>query len=413
MGIGLTLMTGLGSLPLLFILWFLGSLVGVIVVAEALERTRGLAPTTYGGAFWLALAFVVFLVVLEIASWIPRETPESARSGYLSALLTRPIAALVLLLPTFLLVLWDLSGTDVPDILTTVALLCVLGYGLFVLPLALVASTIRLARWLWKLGSASSFRSGLVSGAATVLGALIPTCMLCSPPPNAEDEATAALIDAALAHGTDVLGDSVERKGLVEGTLDALTRTATVIPSSSGPWALPPALLPDLPRESRDDCVIRLATSMRGRATVDKATDWLIRNRKADRDTANAVAFATIWSVCNVHARSAIDELETYYWKSVRQNYCKNYQRDPLRECALFEDENRYCNVGFPFGGTRELDVVIDFSAKLCTLDERDRQIILRTLEGETSKEIGRALGMTDANVRQRLKRALEKIQDD
>jgi len=149
MGLGLALLTGLGTLPLLAILWVLGATLGVVITAEALERTRGLAPSTYGGAFWLACAFVVLLVVLELVTWFtPR--PEGQRPrGCLAALLTRPLVAVLLLfLPCVLLVRCDLGGTDVPDIITATALLCVLGYCLFVLPIAFVALTIRLARWL-------------------------------------------------------------------------------------------------------------------------------------------------------------------------------------------------------------------------------------------------------------------------
>ena len=154
MGLGLTLLTGLGTLPLLLILWVVGTTFGVVLIAEALERTRGLAPATFGGAFWLACGFVVLLVVIEMARWFAPRAEKGARRGCLAALLTRPlIAVLLLFLPCILLVRCDLGGTDLPDILTTTALLCVLGYGLFVLPIAFVASAIRLARWLWRVGS--------------------------------------------------------------------------------------------------------------------------------------------------------------------------------------------------------------------------------------------------------------------
>jgi hypothetical protein len=69
MGLGLTLLTGLGTLPALLILWAFGATFGVVLIAEALERTRGLAPATFGGAFWLACGFVVLLVVIEMARW--------------------------------------------------------------------------------------------------------------------------------------------------------------------------------------------------------------------------------------------------------------------------------------------------------------------------------------------------------
>lgn len=410
MALGLVWMTTLGAIPLLLVLWVTGAFFGVIVIAEALERTRGLAPTTFGGAFWLSCALVVLLIVLEVATWFPRDKART-RGGLLVALMTRPmLAAILVLLPTVLLVRVDLEGTDVPDIVTTTALLFLLGYGLFVLPIAFVATSIRLARWLWRVGSGSSFRGGLVAGVAAVLGSLFPVCTLCSPP-NPETDALEASFNAAIRDGANALGDSVGRKGVVEGVHGALGRAAEVIPGSSGPWGLPPALLPDV-RGAIEACVTELATSSRGRATVDKATDWLRRNKSTDRDTANAVAYATIWTVCRVHARSPLGDLEGYYWKAVKQNFCKTYQRDPLRECPVFDEAEHRCESdGFPF--ERRIDTVLDFRGRLCRLQSQDRDIILRTLTGETSAEIARKVGMTDANVRQRLRRALQRISDD
>lgn len=148
------------------------------------------------------------------------------------------------------------------------------------------------------------------------------------------------------------------------------------------------------------------------RATVEKATDWLIRYKSTDRDTANAVAYATVWSVCRVHARKTLDDLESYYWTAVKQNYCKSYQRNPLRECPVYDDGNYRCDTAVSFGDPTRLDVVLDLRRRLCRLGPQDREIVLRTFQGENSKEIARALKMTDANVRQRLKRALERIGD-
>lgn len=409
MALGLSLMTGLGAIPLLLLFWGLGTIVGVVFVAEALERTRGLSPTTFGGAFWLAVVFVVLLVALEIATWFPRD--GKARGGCLTALLTRPTAAAVLLLlPTILLVRWDIGGTDVPDVVTTTALLFVLGYGLFVLPLAFAASGLRLARWLWRLGSGSSFRSGLVAGGTTVLGALLPTCMVCAPPDHPANRVP-QVIAAAFDEGREAVGDAVEHRGLAEGMLGVLTEAADVIPGTSSPWKLPPSLWSDLQRTALKNCVTRLATSKNGRATVERAMQWLSRNKGADSDTANSVAYATVWSVCRVHALEPLADLDSYYWKAVQQNYCKAYQRNPLRECPLYDDGNYQCTA---YGSAARLDVVLEFRARLCRLREsKDRDIVLRTLKGQTSKEIAGELGMTDANVRQRLKRALGRLRDD
>jgi hypothetical protein len=114
----------------------------------------------------------------------------------------------------------------------------------------------------------------------------------------------------------------------------------------------------------------------------------------------------------NSHARKTLDDLESYYWTAVKQNYCKSYQRNPLRECPVYDDGNYRCDTAVSFGDPTRLDVVLDLRRRLCRLGPQDREIVLRTFQGENSKEIARALKMTDANVRQRLKRALERIGD-
>jgi hypothetical protein len=346
MGLGLALLTGLGTLPLLLMLWVVGATLGVVVTAEALERTRGLTPSTYGGAFWLACAFVVLLVVLELVTWFtPR--PEGQRPrGCLAALLTRPLVAVLLLfLPCVLLVRCDLGGTDVPDIITTTALLCVLGYGLFVLPIAFLALAIRLARWLWRVGQRSSFRSGLIAGVGAVLGALLPTCMVCSPPDPEADE-FGERFSAAVERGAEHFVDEIDRKGLVDGSLSALTATATLIPGTTGPWT-PQPTEPALDSRLRT-CVARFTAASRRVATVEEATRFLISRYRTDRDTANAIAYGTVFAVCRRHARAAVTgDLDQYFWRSVKNNYCKDLGRNALAQCSSFDTLDARCD-GLP-----------------------------------------------------------------
>lgn len=408
MGLGLALLTGLGTLPLLLMLWLVGATLGVVLTAEALERTRGLAPSTYGGAFWLACAFVVLLVVLELVTWFtPR--PEGQRPrGCLAALLTRPLVAVLLLfLPCVLLVRCDLGGTDVPDIITTTALLCVLGYGLFVLPIAFLALAIRLARSLWRVGQRSSFRSGLVAGVATVLGALLPTCMVCSPPDPEADEFSERL-GAAVERGAGHFVDEIDRKGLVDGSLSALTATATLIPGTTGPWTPQPA---EPPLDSRlRTCVAQFTAANRRLATVEQAVRWLITNRRADHDTANAVAYGTVFAVCRKHARAAVTgDLDQYFWRSVKNNYCKDLGRNALAQCSSFDTLDARCD-GLPSVSGDQLDAAIDLRARLCRLDEENRAIVLRDFEGDTSEQIAAARGLSAATVRKRLERAYKKM---
>jgi DNA-directed RNA polymerase specialized sigma24 family protein len=409
MGLGLTLLTGLGTLPVLLILWALGTMFGVVLIAEALERTRGLAPATFGGAFWLACGVVVLLVLAEMARWFAPKGDKRAQRGCLAALLTRPLVAVLLLfVPCILLVRCDLGGTDVPDILTTTALLCALGYGLFVLPIAFVALTLRLARWLWRFGQRSSFRSGLVAGIGAAVGVLLPTCMVCTPPDDEADdpnEPFVQIFDRGIGH----LVDEIDRKGLMEGSLSGLADASTLIPGTTGPWKLP---LQEPPLESRlRSCVQRFTAAANRVATVEQAARWLVSNRRADFETANAVAYGTVLRVCHRHAREAVSgDLGAYFWESVKKNYCKDHGRNPLAQCSSLDRVDARCDSGLGYGSAGQLDAAIDLRARLCRLDPRDRDIVLRDFEGETSQQIAADLNMTAANVRKRLERAYEKM---
>lgn len=146
LAVGLLSFALLWAAPLAFVSWLSGLFFGSVGVAELLEHTRGLAPTTYGGAFWLAVTITVVMMAFEVRAMI-RKIPE--RRSKLFRFITRPSTAyFVLFMPTVLLVRVDVKGTDVPDILTTTLLLCCLGYLWFILPLALAAVSWRLTWWM-------------------------------------------------------------------------------------------------------------------------------------------------------------------------------------------------------------------------------------------------------------------------
>jgi DNA-directed RNA polymerase specialized sigma24 family protein len=48
--------------------------------------------------------------------------------------------------------------------------------------------------------------------------------------------------------------------------------------------------------------------------------------------------------------------------------------------------------------------------ARLCRLDEENRDIVLRDFEGDTSEQIAAARGLSAATVRKRLERAYKKM---
>jgi hypothetical protein len=70
---------------------------------------------------------------------------------------------------------------------------------------------VRLARWLWRVGQRSSFRSGLVAGVGIVVGAVLPTCTVCYPstPTPKENERLGELFERGFEDLAD--GRSIAR----------------------------------------------------------------------------------------------------------------------------------------------------------------------------------------------------------
>lgn len=221
LALGLVSFAILWAVPVAVLVWLFGMFFGSIGIAEALERTRGLAPTTYGGAFWLAVVITLTMVALEVRTLV-RGAP--GRGSWMLRFITRPSTACwVLILPTFVLVRVDTRGTDVPDILTTTLLLCCLGYVWFVLPLGMAAVAWRLTRWMWRKGSASSFASG-------VLGTIGLSFAMCTPvvcAVNDEDEPP-----RPVKHVSEAIGRGFDRasgQDAVDGSRTVMSALAEVI----------------------------------------------------------------------------------------------------------------------------------------------------------------------------------------
>ncbi|MBA3546792.1 MAG: hypothetical protein H0T76_09945 [Nannocystis sp.] len=114
-------------------------------------------------------------------------------------------------------------------------------------------------------------------------------------------------------------------------------------------------------------------------ATVEKAAGMLHSQYRADHDTANAVAYGTVFAVCRKHARQAVTvDLDAYFQRSVKNNYCKGHGRNPLARCSSFDTLDARWDVGLPLAPADQLDAVIDLRARMCRLDEQDRDIVLQ-----------------------------------
>ena len=406
LALGLLLFMLLWAVPVVLLVWLLGSVFGSIGIAEALEHTRGLAPTTFGGAFWLALVFTGLMVLLEARAILGGGRTEL---GLFARLLTRPATGLlVLFVPTILLVRIDVRGTDVPDVLTTSLLLCCLGYVCIILPLALLASSWRLVRWSWRLGR----RSGFASGALGTLGIAFASCVpvLCvtsddDAPVDPEMQRLGASIERGL--------DSAERQGLVDGSLSVLRVLAEVIPDRpAGAGAPPPVWAGQGSKDLFDECIETLHRDPEGSSARDETIFYFI-GRGTERSLAMQLVQETLLELCLGHARKPYDDLkQRFRWLS--HNRRKNaWRRQSLRDSCSFEVEQTYYEPDRP---TPEDEAgFLALNRALCGLeDPRDRQILRLWAMGHEADEIGRTMDptMTAATVRQRKKRALDRLRD-
>jgi hypothetical protein len=157
---------GLGALgaalPALALGWLVLALVVQTGTSEILERTGGLAPTTFGGGYWLSLG-----VNAGVLLWC------AVRRLRRQAAPWRPLVALVVgvVLALWALVSIDACGlADVPDVLTTFALLGADALVQYLLPVALLVLLLQGALYAWRVGRASAHTARRITAVAGCLG---------------------------------------------------------------------------------------------------------------------------------------------------------------------------------------------------------------------------------------------------
>lgn len=396
--LGVLLFAVLFAVPVAFLVWLSGAFFGSVGIAEALERTRGLAPTTYGGAFWLAVVFTGAMALLEVRAIAGGKRREMA---LFSKLLTRPSTALLFLfVPTFLLVRVDLKGTDVPDVLTTTALLCCLGYVYFILPLALLASSWRLARWLWRIGQRSGFASGIVGTLGLAFASCVPlVCVTEEDGAGSTDEVRA--IEAAFERGFE----EAEREDVVDGSRALLGALAEVIPNEGAGdfWA-------GVGRKDLfDECIETLHDDSESRSARSETIAYFTR-RGTEADLAEQIVQESILEVCLGHARSPyVDLKKRFRWLSQQRRKNEWRRRSVWDSCAIEVEWRLYDDGEVSPEGRAEY---LALNRALCSLDEVDGKILRATANGEEAATIGARLRptMSAATVRKRRERALAKL---
>lgn len=394
--------------PTVLMTWVFTMIYGSIGVAELLERTRGLAPTTYGGAFWLAVTITVVMGGLEIRALLSK---AKDRQSFFLRFITRPSTAYwVLIVPTVLLVRIDIKGTDVPDIITTTLLLCCLGYLWFILPLGLGAVAFRLTRWMWRMGT----RSGFFAGALGMLGLAFASCVPVVCVVDDDEWRPSARARKAFSRGMDeargqdaIDGTRAFMGGLAEaydGGPKALVAAPTAVPEER--QGFPLLGDGDTDSERFGECMEKLQLG-KPNSLRDKKIDVFVRQRGVSMIDAEQIVDRAMLELCVRHATvggTPIDKLDVVF-RLRAESRLKNWfrSRDRYRQCVTllkaeptdFEDPLAV--------ESRAVD------RALCELQEIDRRVLELSAMSRDDQEIGEVLGLTRANVRQRRRRALEK----
>ncbi|HWN67297.1 MAG TPA: hypothetical protein VNM90_06630 [Haliangium sp.] len=162
LAVGLVLGVLGAALPAVVLGWLVLALVVQTGTSEILERTGGLAPTTFGGGYWLSLG-VTAGVLLWCAVRRLRRRPAA----------WRPLVVLIvgLVIALWALVSIDACGlADVPDVLTTFALLGADALVQYLAPVALLALLGQGALYAWRVGRASVRAARRITAVAGCLG---------------------------------------------------------------------------------------------------------------------------------------------------------------------------------------------------------------------------------------------------
>lgn len=150
------------ALPAVALGWLVLALVAQAGTGALLARTGGLAPTMFGGGYWLALGLNAGVLV-----WCAVRRLRARPAPW------RPLVALAL---GYALALWaavslDVCGQlDVPDVLTALALLGADVLVQYVLPVALLALLLQGALYVWRVGRAPAPVARRIAAVGLCLG---------------------------------------------------------------------------------------------------------------------------------------------------------------------------------------------------------------------------------------------------
>lgn len=377
------------GLPAIAFLWIAAVSLTTSVTAEALEHTKGLEETTFGGGYWLAMGVNASIVLWSVVRRL-RKRPA-------------PWQPLAFLAVAYLVLIWvavvpDLvNAVDIPDVLTTFALLGADALASYVFPVLLLILLVRGMGHLWRIGQHSTVAAQQIGIASTCLGL---GCMTLTVGLLAVDVEPKSL-DVAVEEFTDSLD-----VGGVKGELQVYD-------------ALSLALGSGLSSDQRTGggqsafghCAETLAQQqMDSQPVFEQATNTLIRRGLSKAD-AEDVAMDTLIRVCLEHAKKGLDNPLLYYWAALRNN-ANSFRRKSGR--AELWDENLIADPEEVEASERmalegKLETLLAALARLSASDQHVLQ--LRYVDGLDYAKIGERLDKHEAAARQQVKRARDRLE--
>jgi hypothetical protein len=150
------------ALPGLLLCWLTFARLVEGGTSDLLQHTGGLEPTTFGGGYWMSLGVNAGIVLWSVVRRL-RGTPA-------------PWRPLVVLISTYVLALWVVVSidacqmADVPDVLTTFALLGADVLVQYLMPAALLVLLLQGAAYLWRKGRTALPAASRITAVAGCLG---------------------------------------------------------------------------------------------------------------------------------------------------------------------------------------------------------------------------------------------------
>jgi DNA-directed RNA polymerase specialized sigma24 family protein len=409
--------SGVLSIPLLVVLYIGLTSVGTGVAIYALNRTGGLVGSTFGGGF--AAAALVGAVAVATGLFVRHRWRRDDTKNVLR-LLAQPSLALVLIffLPAVFMTLLETLDVDVPDILSTAAIMGSIFYMWFVLPFAMGRGSWTLLRFLQRWGAEKKERAAqlivalpilVLTGASVLFGPVIV---------GATDDGSSP--DYALSAAKSSIVNADDSAGFVEQTRKEFASIATAshdesTNSSSDTLALsgaaPPTSGVDLTgtRQKRsDECFsMLLAPDADGESEIDRARRRALTKLK-DESAAEDVVSEALANTCSKHAAKGIEGEIPRYFNVVVGNEIANYHRYRAG-WRRFADA-----VDLGWIPPSKSDFFIKDAFENCMRElEPEEEALLRIYYVETDKdydEVQQRFGISRTNARQKVSRARKTV---